>query len=433
MRLHISLLALGIAAACSGAQAMDTIYLKNGDEFGGTIVERAGGTITIKLESGGMRSVPERDVDVVVRAAEPVKPETKPEAKPEHRPESAEMPKESTKPTGEGNNPENGELKTVEGNKEGSKPAPHTGPTEGKVVEGGGTEGPAPVVAEGAKEGTEATKPQEPKKGIEPTDSKEEAKDKTDKGDKGKDDKDDPKKTLTERFVPKEFQEFCKDAFKRLDVEDPTERAAVKGEFVAKGPKIIPALVEGLNHRRSEARQACAEALGELRAQNATKWMIEAIFSAVPAKGRPLPWQVPFLRGLKDGLTAITGQAFITVEPSSAQIQDGIQKYIEWYNANFQFLPPQVGEAAIEPTDPDYVEKLKKARALVLAKKDYPVPPGSVDQAIGKEDELVPNGATAADKDKQFEKSIPKGERENAGGVMRESDKDFGKNFFNRP
>ena len=94
-----------------------------------------------------------------------------------------------------------------------------------------------------------------------------------------------------------------------------------------------------------------------------------------------------------------------------ALVQDGLKAYIDWYNANYDRLPPQVSDPVIEPTDPEYGKKLKEARKLDLVKRDWPRPPLPADLAGGvpKNNDRPDVTADSLERpaDKTFKDTIP--------------------------
>ena len=116
---------------------------------------------------------------------------------------------------------------------------------------------------------------------------------------------------------------------------------------------------------------------------------------------------------MKETLPIITGQTFITVQSRDSLVQQGLKGYIDWYNANFQSLPPQLGEKKFDKTDADYVKKVAESRKLKLQKRDFPSPPAPSDlqSTPNKVNNRPPLNETTA---------------------QRESDKNYAKDFNNR-
>src|ERR1043165_1274894 len=141
----------------------------------------------------------------------------------------------------------------------------------------------------------------------------------------------------------------------------------------------------------------------------------------IPEASQAATWNVPFIRAIKTTLPTITGQSYITFEANRPGVQDGLKKYVEWYNANFERLPRQIGEPDLDVTDPDYAKKLRDLRQLKLAKREWS-PPGNlpVDLVRGPSSETADKGAAPIVRfderqaDKNFAKSIPKVERDDA-------------------
>ncbi|MCY3021161.1 MAG: hypothetical protein NTW87_19275, partial [Planctomycetota bacterium] len=201
-------------------------------------------------------------------------------------------------------------------------------------------------------------------------------------------------------------------ALGRLATMDEAQRKAAEDEINALGPGVMPYLVAGCFHTSVPARSSCMYMIGRLSGRNATKQTIEVFYAALPGDdAEPPTYQGPFLEAIKTALPAITGQDFFTGDPRRPIVHQMIKRYVEWYDANYDRLPPQLGEKEIEATDPDYMEKLKKERALKLERKSWPQPPLSADivaptrPGVNRETPTAKQMIRPADK--AFEKSIP--------------------------
>jgi hypothetical protein len=155
--------------------------------------------------------------------------------------------------------------------------------------------------------------------------------------------------------------------------------------------------------------------VGQLNGRSAVKHVIEVFYSAMPDTGEAATYQVPFIRAAKATLPAITGQSFINVEADKSLVQDGLKKYIEWYEKNYDRLAPQLGEQEIEPTDPEYDKKLAAARKLKLAKKSWPRPPLPADIVSSPSNKPRPmEKDVIRENDRNYGNSIPKLNRDDA-------------------
>lgn len=402
MKRSIMSLAAGVALGWMPACLADTVFLKNGDEVQGTIVEEADNAIVIKDSNGALRSIGRNRIDVIVYDRKPA-PQALVAKPPEPPPEV-----KSEAPAGE------------------SKEAPPEGKTDGGTAAEGKTgEVPAGESKTGEPQ-TAESKTGEVKTDEAKTGEKKEGKEGEKTAGDGKKEEKPPKKNRPD--YTEDEKKHIAELMDKMDTDDPNQRGLAKAELAKMGPRVVAALVDGLQHKRVEARAACATLLGELNARNSVKQQIEVFFSAMPDRGEAATYQVIFIRALKVSLAATTGQSFINVEPDKPMIQDGLKKYIDWYNANFDRLPPQIDEEEIEPTDPEYMQKLTKQRALKLEKKQWPRPALSVEKAMGKE-----NPPPTRPQDLEYEKAFPKTDREKAGGYIRENDKKFGEDFFRKP
>ncbi|MBI3832337.1 MAG: HEAT repeat domain-containing protein [Planctomycetes bacterium] len=412
MNRFLATMAAGVVAFCVAPVCLaDTVFLKNGDEINGKIVEEGDNAIVIKEEpSGRLVSVSRARIDVIVYDKKPG-PETLVAKAPEAAPAApTETSKPSTDPKKEG------EKKTSEPEKKTSEPKEGAKTPDSEKKTGD--------KKEGEKTGEGDKKEGESKTGAE-SDKKEGDKK---EGDKKEGEKKEVKKNRPD-YTPEEKKKF-EELMQALDNDDPNARAAAQTELGSLGTKAIAAIVDGLQHKRVEARAACATLLGQMNARNAVKQLLEVFYAAMPDKGEAATYQIPFIRALKVAMSATTGQSFINVEPDKPLVQEGLKKYIAWYNENFDRLPPQIDEELIEPTDPDYMKKLKEQRALKLEKKEWPKPPLSVERAVGAR--KTPEAPVQRGADLDYEKGLPKTDRERAGGLIRDADKSFGDDFFKR-
>ena len=435
------------------------MFLKDGEEVVGQIVARTPNAIVVKeWRTGLLRTIKRVDIDLIL--AEPAAPPARATA-PTPEPSKADAAKtaQATKPKagettppkiGQGKQPKAGgttqpkagETKAAGAGEEGkAEPGKETAAgEEGKAEPGketaAGEEGkaePGKETAAGeegkAEPGKETAAGEEGKAepGKETTTAEGKAEPGKEAGKAAEGENAEAKKPE----VSPELKKIFDDAMVQLDSEDPTERAAGKQAIEEAGTGIIPALVEGLNHKRTEARAAVADLLGTMSARNTVKQLIESFYAALPDSGRPAAYQTVFIRALGNALSNLTGQTFITTEAKNELVQGACQQYVDWYNSNYDRLPKQVGEAEIKPTDPDYVAKLKEARKLKLEKREWPRPPMPADIIQGQEKVEMPEGAPTTRKDDiEYGKSVQRVDRATMDGVVREADKSFGRDFF---
>ena len=458
--MNAKLLGVALLGLCCGlAWGADTVYLTNGAEINGTVVEENAATVVVKRENGALQSFRRADVEAIIRTpatppAEPPAPAPaakKSEASPkklegDKKEETAKPPAPAAKAeTGEGKAKE-GETKPAEGTaaaKVGETKTPEgaTAPKkegEGKTPEGATApkegEGKAAEAAAAPKEGETKTKEAaaagtEPgKKAAEPSalapDKKGEGKAKeTAEAKEEKKEEWTPPPGLpgfpeSAKRMSKDKEEKFMAALERSATTNEAPRVAAKAEIAALGPGVLPYLVGGCYHAHVEARASCMYLIGDMNGRNALKQAIELLYAVMPPGGEAATYQVPFVRAIKTTLSTISGQPFIGVEPSSSLVQEGLRRYIDWYNNNFDRLPPQLGEKEIEATDPDYMKKLKEARALKLEKRSWPRPPLSADIVQGDQNVTRPR-PQAKDMEtpaaKALRDSIPTVKRDSVG------------------
>ncbi|HYG77393.1 MAG TPA: hypothetical protein VEK08_20470 [Planctomycetota bacterium] len=422
MKVKPFLLAFLIGGSTVFSLRADTIYLNNGSEVNGTIVEENANTIAVKRANGTITSVRRSDIEAIVydrkkdegglkttarrtevkppepKAAESKPLDTKPapattDVKPavpataEAKPETAATPEKPATPAAE-TKPATGEPKlTADVTKTETKQDP-----------------PKP----------DAPKAEAPRTAAKP----EEKKPEPGKKDEAKKEEWTPPPGLPAfpekaKRMSKEKEEQFMSALARLATTEEAPRVAAKNEIAAMGPDVLPYVVAGINHVNVEARSSCMSLIGQLNGRTAVKQVIEVFYSVMPEKDAAPSWQVPFVRAIKETLPTITGQSFISVQPDKALVNDGLKKYIAWYTENFDRLPKQLGEPEIEPTDPDYAKKLKEARSLKLVKKDWPRPPMPAEMVGGK----PPPPASASERpaDRALRDSVPTISRDEVG------------------
>ncbi len=388
--LQIALAASSLGAVCRA----DTVFLTDGSEINGTIVEENNNTVAVKRANGSIQSFRRGDVDTIVYdkkkkdeekeapvAAKPSAETSKAEVKPALKPVPADTAKPEVKP----------EIKNEPATAEASKTEP------AKTDEKKTADAPGDTKKEEGKKGETAEKTEKPDK-----DKKEEWT--APPGLQGF-----PKDA---KRMPKDKEEKFMAALERLATVDPNARAAAKNEIAGLGPEALPYVVAGTQHTNVEARSACMTLVGQFNGRTAVKQVIEVFYSAMPDNDAAPTWQVPFIRAIKETLPAISGQTFIMVQPDKALVADGLKKYITWYEDNFDRLPPQLGEPKLDPTDPDYTKKLKEARKLKLEKKDWPRPPMPADLVSGKS---PPASQSERPADKAFKDTVKTVKREDVG------------------
>ncbi len=351
----------------------DTIYLNDGTEINGTIVEESDNIVVVRRKNGTLQSYRRADVETVLHdGAARAKPAIS--AMPREEPKPAE-----TKDKADADKKDSAIGKTT--------PEPTKNSTE-----------PGKAGAEtAAKDG----------------DTK---KDADTKDDAEKDDWS-PPPGLTgfpnhaKRMSPDKEKQF-KALLESLSSTDDAVRRAVRQEIVSMGAEVLPYVVTGIQHANVETRATCMAIVGQLGGKTAIKQVIEVFYSAMPESDQAASWQVPFIRAVRETLPAITGQSFISVQPESALVQNGLKQYIAWYNENYDKLEEQLGEKKIDKTDPDYAAKLKKARELKLEKKSWPRPPTPSEITTGKPQ--VPASSFERPADRALRDSIPTISREHS-------------------
>ena len=356
--------ALSLGVACRA----DTVFLNTGEQIEGTVLVNDRTGVVIKTAGGKVISFRRADVDVVVKeekkAAAPAPP--------------AVLPKAALAPTAPPTKAAESADKTVE--------ADQRVPADGATAAGA-----VPVAANASDTTQEEAGSVPPNLPGFPDHAK--------RLDKVKE----------ARFMA---------LLEKMTSTDESVRTGAADEVASLGEGVLPYLAAGIQHANAEARTECMRLVGRLNGKSMVKQVIEVFYSAVPEKDRPATYQVGFLQAIKTTLPVLTGESFINVDAKDRLIVEGLHKYIDWYNQNYDRLPPQLGEPKIAPTDPDYVAKLKKARELKLERRDWPRPPLSSEMIFAPNTDtsrpVLPPGFGTRPADDAFSKTIPTLPRDSA-------------------
>lgn len=396
------------AALICGACLADTVFLTNGVEINGTIIHQDDQIIVIKTVSGKVQSIRKRDVDTVLRdkpkeAAATPAPEAvvAPVAPvPATPPAAVEPPRTpaNTKPSTE---PAKTDVK-IETKTDVPKTDPTvTAPAKVKPVAPAAVAPVAPVapISDFGKPDTAAA---------------------------GGADNPMPGFPDHSKRMSKRKEALLSDALNTIKnappAMDDNVRASAMADIQALGPEVMPYLWAGVQNEDAATRVACMRLIGAMSGRNCIKRVIETFYMTMPEASGAATWNVPFVDAIKTTLTAITGQAYITVEARRAGVQDGLKKYVEWYKSNYERLPKQIGEPDLDVTDPAYATKLKEMRELKLVKREWPAPAGTLpaDQIAGPNKTSPDKGPAPISKfderpaDTKYGESIPTVGRDDA-------------------
>jgi len=373
-----------VLGSCAFVTHADTVYLSDGTEIGGTIIEDNSNVVVVKRPNGTVQSFRKGNVDAVVYDSTQ-RPVSRGIAQAEPAPVPG--PKLATPPVATPATPAT-PTAPVATAPAATTPTPPTavqpgaGPitTQTEIATPAGTTPAAPTVAQPAQPAVPAA-PGDPTKATPPPAAPAAA-------------GTDPKKKEPEWTPPPNLAGFpdkaprmkadreaqFMDVMNALATPNPDIRARAKSQMLAFGPEVLPYALAAAQHTNVEARAAAMDVIGQLpNSSEAIKPVIEMMYSALPESGEPASYQVPYLRAAKTTLHKVAGQSFINVEPSSALIQVGMKSAIDWYKANLDRLPKQITDPKLDATDPEFVTKLRKARELKLLKREWPRPAMSAD------------------------------------------------------
>jgi len=377
-----------VLGSCAFVAHADTVYLSDGTEISGTIIEDNSNVVVVKRASGTVQSFRKANVDAVVYDSTQ-RPISKGIAQAEPptagrlvTPPVAAVPATPVAPGTTPATPATPAVPGVEVPKAPETAAKPVTPATPTTPVAPGTLPPA--VAQPATPSTPATPaaPGDPKAGPEApktaaTDPK--------VGPKSKEPEWTPPPNLS-GFPDKaprmkaEKEAAFMNVMNALTSPTPEVRTHAKSEMLAFGPEVLPYVIAAAQHTNVEARSSAMDVIGQLpNSSEAIKAVIELMYSALPEAGEPASYQVPYLRAGKITLHKVSAQSFINVEPSSALVHVGMKSAIDWYNANIDRLPKQISDPKLDQTDPEYVAKLRKARELKLSRREWPRPPMSAD------------------------------------------------------
>jgi len=124
----------------------------------------------------------------------------------------------------------------------------------------------------------------------------------------------------------------------------------------------------GVYHDSPLVRTRSVDLLAEMGGQRVLKLLIEAFHSA--ARPTTEPYQLPYMAALIRNISSLSGTEFQANPPGSGS--PGIAAKMEdWWQQHYTKLPPQLGEAALNPGSANYAAKLAAARNLILTRHEF--------------------------------------------------------------
>ena len=151
---------------------------------------------------------------------------------------------------------------------------------------------------------------------------------------------------------------------------DPTNRTQALETIRAAGDIGLGAVLEyGLYHPVPSIRATSVHLLAELGGLRVVKYLIEAFYSA----GNPTipPYNREYVRMLAGEIARLTAQDLYFYERRSNRAPEVAQKMMEWWAANADKLPPQLGEPVLDPSRPDYAPIIHALRTLRLEHREF--------------------------------------------------------------
>lgn len=402
----------------------DTIFLTDGSEVNGTVVQQDSSTVVVKLANGTTRSIRRGSIETIIKDSPkvvakkpaeedikvPVPPKTEtPATAPGKSPiASPTQPAKLSTPSGLGQTQPSGAPAPTPS-------IPSTTNTAATTTPPANPNNPptAPATTTEAPKAITPT-PESPANAVAAPDSPPPAEKPKATGDAEGPPPIEGFPENTKR-MSKRKESLLRDALEAIKGNDDATREAAILDLQGLGPEVVPYCWAGVQNENSSVRIACMRALGSLNARNATKRAIETLYMTMPEASQAATWNVPFVRVMKTTLASLTGQSFISVEPKSVGVQEGLKKYVEWYEKNYERLPRQVGEPELDATDPEYAKKLMEARKLKLTKREWARPAsmpidvisGPSNTTPGRQPQVMKDAAER-EADKKFLETVPK-------------------------
>jgi len=154
------------------------------------------------------------------------------------------------------------------------------------------------------------------------------------------------------------------------DDADPTNRSQAIETLRSAGDVGLAALVEyGLYNPIPSVRASAVQLLGDLGGRSVLKYLIEAFYSA--AQPTIPPYNREYVRALTGQISRLTSQDYYFYERRSNRAPEVAQKMVDWWNANWDKVPLQLGEPILDATRPDYQPLIRAMRTLRLEHHDF--------------------------------------------------------------
>jgi len=160
------------------------------------------------------------------------------------------------------------------------------------------------------------------------------------------------------------------DAVNALGFENTDSRADAHRILTSAGDEGLAVLLErGLYHPVPSVRTGAVRMLGTLGGKRVLKPLLEAFFAA--AAPTVPPYQVSYVDALASVISNVTGQNFSYYARRSARGPEVASAMVQWWNQNWQSLPPQLGEPELDLRTPSNVSYVKEFRQLNLQPRQF--------------------------------------------------------------
>ena len=165
-----------------------------------------------------------------------------------------------------------------------------------------------------------------------------------------------------------EFKKQVNDLVNLLKSPDESVREQALAQLRDIGKRALPVLADRLTDTDHAIRFQVSKLFLDMKPKEAIKAMIEAMYAASPEQGGAPQYLEYYLRHIQLALRDATGVS-AAYNPLAATQAGVVQQYVDWYNENWDKLPPQVTDPPLDKDDPDYQTKFKEARALKLTRR----------------------------------------------------------------
>ena len=154
------------------------------------------------------------------------------------------------------------------------------------------------------------------------------------------------------------------------DAADLSDRSQAIETLHGAGDAGLSILVEdGLYNAIPSIRTRTADLLGTWAGQRALKPLIEAFYAGAYAT---IPsYQTSYMQMLAGQISRLSGQDYYFYSRRSARAPELAASMLSWWDQNWEQMPAQIGEGALDPSHPNFHAMLKIERTPALIHRDF--------------------------------------------------------------